>query len=341
MTIAYFIVFVVAMLGNAFVIFVVYRHPKLKTTFNMFIVNMAAADILDAVTAVPYSIAYLHQGGKWFPGRFALFLCKLVPYLAFLSIGASVLTLTVISFDRYLAIIYTLRRPLSPRLTVVAIVSTWIISSAVFGTELYKFQLYDTPAGIICAPRWVPDLVESHKITLYEMVVRFFLLYAIPLLAMAFLYSRIILHLWKRKAPGEHIDKNHKRVQRQKRKVITMLLTIVTIFAICWLPAHINHFILTFDYDTYRCLPASVVLTFYFLTHANSAINPCLYLIFNESFREGFKHQVYHRLSRGPFSASDRMSTTRQEAFSGSIFAVSSTRLEGRKKDDDMNDTRV
>ena len=220
------------------------------------------------------------------------------------------------TFDRYLAILRPMRRPLSPKLTVVAIASTWIISGAVFATELYKYRLFNASGHVICAPRWVEEIQESHKITMYEMVIRFILLYLIPLLAMAILYSNIVLHLWKRKAPGEHIDKNQKRIEKQKRKVVTMLVTIVTLFAICWLPAHVNHFLVTFDFKTYSCLPTSLILTFYFLTHSNAAINPCLYLIFNESFREGFKQQIYHRLSRGHFNGSDRLSTTRAEAIS-------------------------
>ena len=70
---------------------------------------------------------------------------------------------------------------------------------------------------------------------MFEMVIRFVLLYLVPLLTMAMFYSEIVLHLWKRKVPGVHIDKNQKRIEKQKRKVVTMLVTIATVFAICWL----------------------------------------------------------------------------------------------------------
>ena len=287
----------------------------------MLIVNMAASDILDVITAIPLSITYLYESVKWFSGGFGIFLCKFLPFLTFISIGSSVLTLTVMTFDRYFAIVHVMKRPLSLKITLVAIASTWVISGLVFASELYKYKLYHESDQVICAPRWVDDLLASHKITMYEMVVRFVLFYLIPLLAMAVLYSKIVLHMWKRKAPGEHIDKTHQRIERQKRKVVTMLVTIVTIFALCWLPAHVNHFLVTFNFKAFSCLPTSLILTFYFLTHANTAINPCLYFIFNESFREGFKHQIYHRVSGRLFNGSDRLSTTRAEAISGSATA--------------------
>ena len=295
LTVAYVIIFLVGLLGNAMVIFLVNNYPELKTTFNMLIVNMAASDILDVITAIPLSIAYLYESVKWFSGGFGVFLCKTLPFLAFVSIGTSVLTLTVMTFDRYRAIVHTMRRPLTPKLTAIAIGSTWVISGLVFASELYKYKLYNAAGQVMCASRWVEDLQESYKMTTYELIIRFVLLYLIPLLTMAVLYTRIVLHLWKRKAPGEHIDKNHQRIEKQNRKIIAMLVTIVTIFGICWLPAHVNHFLATFNFNVYSCLPTSLVLTLYFVTHSNTAINPCLYLIFNENFRGAFKHQLHMR----------------------------------------------
>lgn len=322
LTVAYFIVFCLALLGNSLVIYVVHRHPKLRTTFNMLIVNMAASDILDVLTAVPLSVTYLFEGLKWFSGAVGVFLCKFLPFLACLSIGSSVLTLTVMTFDRYLAVVHTMKRPLSPRITTVAITLTWVISGAIFATELHKYTVINDFGQTLCVSRWVEDLEESHKMEMCEMVFRFLLLYMVPLLAMACLYSKIVLHMWNRRAPGEHIDKNHQHIERQKRKVVTMLVTIVTLFAICWLPAHVNHFLFTFNFPLFSCLPTSLIFTLYFWTHANTAINPCLYLIFNESFREGFKHQVYNRLSTRNYSGRDRLSSARFDTTSHTSLAT-------------------
>lgn len=110
----------------------------------MLIMSMAASDFLIAVTAIPLSLAYLYQGVMWFPGRFGVFLCKFPAFLAYLSIGASTLTLVLMAFDRlYLAIVHTMKRRGTSKFTVVAIGSTWFISVAVFGTELYKYRLFN------------------------------------------------------------------------------------------------------------------------------------------------------------------------------------------------------
>lgn len=280
------------------IIFLVNHYPDLKTNFNILIVNMAASDILDVITAVPLSLAYLYESVRWFPGGFGVFLCKCLPFLAYISIGSSVLTLTIMTFDRYHAVVRTMRRPLSLKFTVAAIVTTWVIPGAVFASELYKYKLYHESGQVICAPRWVDNLSASHEITKYEMIVRFVLFYLIPLLVMIVFYSKIVLRMWKRKAPGEHIDKIRQRVEMQNRKVIIMLITVVTIFALCWLPVQVTHLLLTFNQNI--CLSTCLTLTFFVVSHTYPAINPCLYLIFNENFRGAFRHQLHksHRSKR-------------------------------------------
>ena len=125
-------------------------------------------------------VAYLFVSVKWFPGGVGVFLCKLLLFLTCLSISASVLTLAIMTIDRYFAIVGPMRRPLS-----------------------------------VCPPRWIENIHNSHNIT-FEMVIQFVLLYLVPLLTMAMFYSEIVLHLWKRKATGLHIDKNQKRIEKQK-----------------------------------------------------------------------------------------------------------------------------
>lgn len=184
---AYAVIFLVAFFGSTLIVFLVNHFPELKTTFNMLIMSMTASDFLIADTAIPLSLAYLYQGVMWFPGRFGVFVCKFPPFLAYLSIGASILTLVLMAFDRYLVIVHTMKRRGTSKFTVVAIGSTWFISGAVFGTELYKYRLFNESGFTICAPRWVEDLQKSHKITMYEMVFRFVIFYLIPLLVMAVL----------------------------------------------------------------------------------------------------------------------------------------------------------
>lgn len=54
--VAYFLVFAVGIVGNFFVIAVVFRSPRMRTVTNFFIVNLAIADILVIVFCLPATL---------------------------------------------------------------------------------------------------------------------------------------------------------------------------------------------------------------------------------------------------------------------------------------------
>lgn len=54
--IAYTLVFSVGLVGNLFVISVVFRVPRMRTVTNLFIANLAIADVLVIVFCVPATL---------------------------------------------------------------------------------------------------------------------------------------------------------------------------------------------------------------------------------------------------------------------------------------------
>lgn len=64
-TIAYSLVFFVAVIGNTLVILVVYRNPRMHTVTNYFIVNLAVADILVTVFCLPITLVNNLLSGKF------------------------------------------------------------------------------------------------------------------------------------------------------------------------------------------------------------------------------------------------------------------------------------
>ena len=99
-------------------------------------------------------------------------------------------------------------------------------------------------------------------------------------------YTVICGKLWLRKIPGNVTTTNLAAAQKSKRKVVRLLVVIVLVFAICWFSSYINQYIWFVRPELSNSLPAEVQLCFLWLGHANSAINPCLYILLNSKFRE-------------------------------------------------------
>ena len=116
---------------------------------------------------------------------------------------------------------------------------------------------------------------------------------------MSVLYTFVIHKLWVRKLPGNQTAQNQLHADKSKKKVLKMLLAVVILFALCWLPVYVTQFISFFDRKNFPCGP-SATLSFmgYFLGHANSAINPAIYVIFNSNFRKGFRDVLLCRYRR-------------------------------------------
>jgi len=73
----YAVVFVVGIIGNCLVCFVVYKNCNMRTTTNLFIVNLSIADIMVFVTCLPPTVVG-DVTETWFLGRVG---CKVIQYV--------------------------------------------------------------------------------------------------------------------------------------------------------------------------------------------------------------------------------------------------------------------
>ena len=285
---AYVIIFFFSFVGNSLVIHLVRTRINIrKNPFNWLLVNTAVADVVDVITASASSLPYFLYGNHWISGILGTILCKLIPFLLVVSICASIWTLTVIAADRYLAIVCTRRQPLSHRAVVRTIAAVWLSAGLVFCGQLYKFKTELEDEIPVCYHEWHEDWDMSTLFYKAEMIVRVVVTYAVPLIIMAVLYSLIAFFLWRHRTPGHQSSNQRAYVKqaRTRRAVIKMMVTAVTVFAICWLPVHVSHIMSEFFSDAYEAIPKVLSWLFFWFAHANAAIHPWLFIVFSENLR--------------------------------------------------------
>lgn len=100
----YTIVFIVGLVGNTLAIYVVVRYVKMKTVTNIYILNLAIADEL-YILGIPF-MGTSSVLSYW---PFGNFLCKVCMTTDAMSQFASTFCLTVMSIDRYLAVVHPIR----------------------------------------------------------------------------------------------------------------------------------------------------------------------------------------------------------------------------------------
>ena len=205
----------IAVLGNGLVIFVIAKNRKMQTITNIFIANLALADVIIGMFSIPFQFQpALHQ--RW---DLPEFLCKVAPSFKTLSVNVSVFTLTLISIDRYVAVLYPLKAGFSKKTAILGLALIWIIGIvSSFPEGLYFTFQYVPDSALGGVKPFCNDVWPSENFGRYYHLYLFLVQYLLPLLVINFSYIRIACRIWGTKQPGHSTETDNIR-QRNKRKV--------------------------------------------------------------------------------------------------------------------------
>ena len=292
MTSAYAVIFLIALFGNSSGLFVMLKKATSSSVTNLFIANMAVADLLLTLTVMPYSVAYMFHGSLWFGGTLGNITFKALFYVIPVSIAATVFTMMFISFNRFYAIFFPLKERFFRKPKVLSAI-IWILSSVLMIPYVVMCQVRHHPSDNVhyCEQVWPWadqndfTLKETYRVLRRFHICVFVMIYALPLFLTIVVYLLICRKLWLRKIPGNVTDSNRTTAEKSKRKVVRLLVVICVVFALCWFPVYVNHYFWYVQHDQAHRLPVEVQFVFNWLAHAKSALNPCLYILLNEKFR--------------------------------------------------------
>ena len=297
-TTLYSVTILVALTGNILVIFIVSKRPETRSLTGFLFVNMAAADLLVTVLVMPISVASPYTKMKWQSGVIGEITCKVVFYSFCVSISASIFSLTFLAVDRYLGVVLPFNR--FPRLRnvkfVIAVI--WLVSMILMIPAAIVHTIDESKGEVQCTPvAGFQDLFGHFRksVTFYYTYL-FFLIYFIPLLLISLLYGLVSRKLWRSKmqyrlSSAKDIGKRHKA----SKKIVRTLVIVTAAFAACWLPAQSYHLIWAFNLELHFSLPKYVMYVCLWSGHANSALNPWLYMLLTDKFRTTLRDVVRGR----------------------------------------------
>lgn len=313
-TILYSIIIFVALVGNLLLIFIIKRRPETRSLTGFLFVNMAVADLLVALITMPVSLYTLYTGGVWATGIFGHVTCSLVFFTFHVTLEASILSLLMMSVDRYFAVAHPLRRFETFRKARVLSVFIWL-NAMIFSIPVaIVWRLVDWDGSLLCGPKF--DELGKFGLTGFYTYL-FILMYLVPLIIITILYTLICCTLWRRSMPGEASSETEKRNEITKRRVVRMLVIITAVFALCWFPAHFYHMLLAYRLDVHKKLPHYIMTLCFALGHANSAVNPWLYMMLNEKFRIGLSATLHGRGPRMRAGSNRSQSITKYTSIKG------------------------
>lgn len=277
------------LIGNTLVMIVLHKHPKLMSyTTNMLVFNLAVADLSFILICVPFT-AVRYATPIWVFGDVW---CKIVQYMSSVCIWASVYTLVLMCVDRLLAIVFAtqigLSRLRTKRNTIIAIAVMWIVVClANIPTMMFNgAQPYQHNGRFRKTCVFLDKENNRNRLKIYQHA--FFVFgFMLPVALISILYGVLIAFLMKRTTPGGKDSKNIKG-QSQARKVTVTVVTVVSVYIVCWLP--INVILVMSNDGGYPQTPNHIIVqvTANCLAYMNSCLNPVLYIVSSTVFREAF-----------------------------------------------------
>ncbi|XP_056402787.1 B2 bradykinin receptor-like [Hyla sarda] len=282
------IIFVLGIIENLFVIFVFVLHKSRCTVTEIYLGNLAAADLI-FISSHPFWAIYISKDHWPFGG----IMCAAVGSSFKINLYSRNYLLMMVSIERYLALVKTmtigrLRRPWWAKVNCGII---WMFTAGLnVPTGVFRKEIFNKKFNTTACRTDAPSQNWYVATNILMNVLGFF----VPLVVTAFCTSRMIQVL------RNNLMRQFKKVNTE-RKATRLVLSVFLVFIVCCLPYNIYIFIKTLY--TLQIFPPCIVKAIrynvypisIYLVYSNSCINPVIYSMVGNQFRQKAR-EVYSRL---------------------------------------------
>lgn len=259
---------IVGMVGNAYALVVTCLFLRTSASMHVYIISLALADLL-YLLSIPFIVA-TYVTREWHFGDVG---CRVLFSLDFLTMHASIFTLTVMSSERYAAVLRpldTVQRPKGYRKLLA--LGMWLLALLM----MLAIRLVRRGHKSLCLPAW--GLRPHAYLTLL-----FGTSIVGPGVVIGLLYARLARAYWS----SQQASLPQSR-RLPNPRVPCLILGIVLLFWACFLPFWLWQ--LLAQYRGAQPLTPRATRTVNYLTtcltYGNSCVNPFLYTLLTKNYRQ-------------------------------------------------------
>ncbi|RZC43156.1 G-protein coupled receptor moody [Asbolus verrucosus] len=279
------IIMVVGVIGNLLTVSALLRNSKIRTVAAAFIASLCVSDLMFCFVVLPFAASQFFHG-TWIHGDV---LCTIIPVLRYGCVGVSLLSIAMISINRYILIAWPhVYSQIYTKIKVAIYVSIiWIFSYGLqIPTLLGQWGVFGFDEKLGTCSIKKDESGNSSKTAMF--VIGF----ALPCVIIVVCYANIF---WV-------VRKSHKRLKqhnsgrdykRSEMKITKMVLVIFVCFVVCYLPITI---VKIFDSEVKHAL---LHVLGYILIYISSCVNPVVYVTMNKQYRQAYLDTLKCRYSSG------------------------------------------
>lgn len=281
LAIFYCVLFVFGLLGNSLVILVLVACKKLRSITDIYLLNLALSDLL-FVFSFPFQTHY--QLNQWV---FGAVMCKVVSGFYYIGFFSSMFFITLMSVDRYLAIVHAVyaMKVRTARMGIALSLAVWLITIIATSPLLVLYQVASEDGILQCYASYNQQSLKWKIFIHFEMNILGLL---IPFTILMFCYVSILHQL--------------KSCQNHKTKAIKLVLIVVMASLLFWVPFNVvlfltsllNMNILDGCVLSQRLIYATHVTETISFTHC--CVNPVIYAFMGEKFKKHLS-EIFQKIS--------------------------------------------
>lgn len=265
--------------GNVCMLIVLYKNDRMWNSTYMLIGNLIFSGLLVTIFCMPFSLISVLYG-RWPFGEGKI--CKFNAFMESQLLLATILTHTVISVDKYFAVVKPFSRIMSVRNTRILIFIIWFIAvmmsiGPVFGFGHFSYN----PTTLICGVGFPQNKLDS----LYLLLLGF-IAFILPNVIMFYVYLHVFL------AVRTHTKRliqtcacSLEAVKLQKHLILTVFFSCICFLA-CWTPFFLFA-LLAIVAKSPADLPHALGVTAYWCGYLYNAINPLILCSMSKRFGDG------------------------------------------------------
>ncbi|XP_019361468.1 PREDICTED: leukotriene B4 receptor 1-like [Gavialis gangeticus] len=214
--------FTIGIPGNIIVIWTVCKKMKQRSSTVLLILNLAISDLLVLATLPIWIYSF---ADSWV---FGVPICKMLVYMVYSSMYASVFIITSLSLERFIAVFYpfSVQRRKNKAVIFKVVFLIWILSFG-FGVSIIPFQdIQEINGGLQCVGR----SYSSNQQKILNLLLETFVGFVIPFAIICTCYMCV----------GRKLRQmSYQSKQRTER----LIVSVVVAFAVCWFPHHLFNII--------------------------------------------------------------------------------------------------
>lgn len=275
----YTLVLVLSLPLNMTAILVFLKKMKIEKPAVIYMLNLALADVL-FVSVLPFKIVYHFSGNDWV---FGPQMCRFITAAFFCNMYCSIMLMTSISFDRFLAVVYPMQslgwRTL-PRASLVCFI-IWLLAIAGVIPFLLREQTMEIPRLNITTCHDVLEESELHGYYVHFFSVFSSVFFIVPFIISTVCYICIIRCL----SSSTIVAK-----QNKKTRALFLCVAVFSVFVICFGPTNVLlliHYI-HFSYDNSLEYLYFAYLLCVSISSISCCIDPFIYYYASSQYQRQF-----------------------------------------------------